>query len=121
MYNDKTLSCRDCSQSFIFTTGEQEFFATKGFTNEPTRCPECRASRKRGQDNYGGGSYTSGGYSGGDGYERRERQMFSAICSTCGKEALVPFQPRTDKPVYCSDCFATQRGSSYSNTSRDRY
>ena len=118
MYNDKTLTCRDCSQSFIFTTGEQEFFATKGFTNEPTRCPECRASRKRGQDNYSGGGYSGGGY------ERAERQMFSATCSQCGKEALVPFQPRTDKPVYCSDCFAAQRsgGSSYSGGGdRGRY
>ena len=114
MYNDKTLSCRDCGQSFIFTTGEQEFFATKGFTNEPTRCPDCRANRKRSQDS-GGYSSGGGGYSDGGGYERRERQMFSATCSSCGKEALVPFQPRSNRPVYCSDCFATQRGtSSYS-------
>ena len=65
MYTDKTLTCRDCGQSFVFTTGEQEFFASKGFTNEPSRCPECRASRsQRRTDGY------SGGYSGG-GYERR--------------------------------------------------
>ena len=108
MYTDKTLTCRDCGQSFAFTTGEQEFFAGKGFTNEPSRCPECRAQRKGQQ----GGGYSSGGYSSG-GYERREREMFSAICSQCGKEARVPFQPRADRPVYCSDCFAVQRGDSY--------
>src|SRR4029077_16425612 len=96
--------------SFVFTSGEQEFFASKGFTNEPSRCPDCRNARKRSS----GGDYSSAGYSTGGGYERRERQMFSAVCSSCGKEALVPFQPRSDRPVYCSDCFATQRGSSYS-------
>ena len=111
MYTDKTLTCRDCGASFVFTTGEQEFFASRGFTNEPSRCPECRAARNRSRNEggYGGG----GGYSGGGGYERRERQMFPAVCSQCGKDTMVPFQPREDRPVYCSDCFATQRGSSY--------
>jgi len=111
MYTDKTLTCRDCNQSFMFTTGEQEFFASRGFTNEPSRCPECRAQRKGQQGGYSTGGYSSGGYSGG-GYERREREMFSATCSQCGKEARVPFQPRADRPVYCSDCFAVQRGES---------
>ena len=122
MYNDKTLTCRDCGANFVFTAGEQEFFASKGFTNEPGRCPDCRNARKR---NSGGGDYASGGgYSGGGGgggyaggggggYERRERQMFSATCSSCGKEALVPFQPRSDRPVYCSDCFESVRGARY--------
>ena len=116
MYTDKTLTCRECNQSFTFTAGEQEFFALKGFTNEPSRCPDCRAQRKGRQ-----GDYSSAGYSGG-GYERREREMFSATCSQCGKEARVPFQPRADRPVYCSDCFAEQRGSSYSSGgSRNRW
>jgi len=111
MYTDKTLTCRDCNQSFMFTTGEQEFFASRGFTNEPSRCPECRAQRKGQQGGYSTGGYSSSGYSGG-GYERREREMFSATCSQCGQEARVPFQPRADRPVYCSDCFAVQRGES---------
>jgi CxxC-x17-CxxC domain-containing protein len=109
VYNDKTLTCRDCGQNFTFTAGEQEFFAQKGFTNEPTRCPDCRSARKRNNDSYSGGGYSTGG-----GYERREREMFPAVCSSCGKDTQVPFQPRNDRPVYCSDCFATQRGSSYS-------
>ena len=126
-YADKVLTCRDCGQSFVFTTGEQEFFASRGFTNEPTRCRDCRQARKAsagGGYNSGGGSYSSGGgYSsggyGGGGYggERREREMFSVTCSACGNEAQVPFQPRGDKPVYCSDCFSQQRsgggGASY--------
>ncbi len=101
---DKTLTCRDCGKEFTFTAGEQEFFAQKGFTNEPSRCPECRAARKT------SGGYSSGGYSSG-GYERREREMFPAVCAQCGKETQVPFQPSGDRPVYCSDCFSGQRSS----------
>jgi CxxC-x17-CxxC domain-containing protein len=107
MYTDKTLTCRECGANFAFTTGEQEFFASRGFTNEPSRCPECRAARNRGRE--------GGGYSSGGGYERREREMFPAVCSQCGKATQVPFQPRTDRPVYCSDCYAAQRGSNYSS------
>jgi CxxC-x17-CxxC domain-containing protein len=107
-YTDKTLTCRDCGNPFTFTEGEQEFFAQRGFTNEPGRCPECRAARK-GQR--GGTSYDSDrGYSGG-GYTRGPREMFSAVCSECGQTAQVPFQPRADKPVYCSSCFERVRGS----------
>jgi CxxC-x17-CxxC domain-containing protein len=125
-YADKTLTCRDCGQAFTFTTGEQDFYASRGFTNEPTRCADCRAARKasRGDSGgYSGGSYsTDGGYSsggggyssgGGGGYGRRE--MFTATCSSCGNEARVPFQPRGDKPVYCSDCFSKQGGGSRSS------
>ena len=121
MYTDKTLVCRDCSQNFVFTTGEQEFFASRDFTNEPSRCPECRAQRKQSQGGSYAGGYSTGGYSGG--YERREREMFPAVCSECGKNTQVPFQPRGDRPVYCSDCFAAQRGNSYAGAGggRNRY
>ena len=121
-YTDKALTCRDCGQAFVFTTGEQEFFAQKGFTNEPSRCPECRAARKA-QRGEGSGGYSSGGYdtgyspggygSGGGGYGHQEREMFSATCSTCGQEARVPFQPRGDKPVYCAYCFTPRQSSGY--------
>ena len=128
-FQDKTLVCRDCGQPFSFTAGEQEFYAQRGFTNEPSRCPSCRQARKAQQ---GGGGYSSGGYSGGGGgyssgggYDRPQRQMYPAVCSQCGKETQVPFQPRGDKPVYCSDCFAEQRQSGgYSSGGgygRDRY
>jgi CxxC-x17-CxxC domain-containing protein len=106
MYTDRSLTCRDCGQTFVFTSGEQEFFASRGFQNDPSRCPSCRAQRRQ-----TGGDYASagaGGYAGG-GYERRERQMFPATCSECGKETMVPFQPRTDRPVYCSECFEQHR------------
>jgi CxxC-x17-CxxC domain-containing protein len=111
-YADKSLTCRDCAQAFVFTAGEQEFHASKGFNNEPSRCQDCRAARKaaRGDEPSGSRYGSSSGYSSG-GYDRQERQMYSATCADCGNEARVPFQPRGDKPVYCSDCFSKQRSS----------
>jgi CxxC-x17-CxxC domain-containing protein len=104
---------------FVFTSGEQEFYAQKGFTNEPTRCPSCRQQRKAGGSSSRGG-YSSGGYSDRDSYgsSRGPREMHTAICASCGKEAQVPFVPRGDKPVYCSDCFQQQRQSSGRSSSR---
>jgi CxxC-x17-CxxC domain-containing protein len=104
IYQDKTLTCRDCGVEFIFSGSEQEFFAQKGFTNEPGRCPSCRAANKARRDGGSSGSF------GGGSYGRRE--MFPAVCAQCGKDTQVPFQPRTDRPVYCSDCYSAQRGES---------
>ena len=99
MYTDETLTCVDCARTFPFTASEQEFFASKGFTNKPSRCGDCRAARKAA----GGGRTGSsrGGYGG-------QREMFQATCSQCGGVAEVPFQPRGDRPVYCRDCFASR-------------
>jgi CxxC-x17-CxxC domain-containing protein len=106
---DKILTCADCGQEFTFTSAEQQFFADRGFS-EPRRCASCRAIRKAQRGDSGG--YSSGGYSsGGGGYDRPQREMFSATCSNCGKEAQVPFRPTSGKPVYCSDCFQSQRRS----------
>ena len=128
-YADKNLTCRDCGQPFTFTAGEQEFYDSRGFSNSPSRCPNCRAERKAGRSSGGGyssGGYSSGGYSSGGyssgGYSDsgygRERQMYSVTCSSCGNEARVPFQPRGDRPVYCSDCFANQGGGGRSRSYR---
>jgi CxxC-x17-CxxC domain-containing protein len=111
---DKTLTCSDCGMEFAFTEREQEFYAEKGFS-EPRRC---RSYSSGGYDSGGyggGGGYSAGGYGGGGGggYGQRSsgpREMFAATCSSCGKEAKVPFRPTNGKPVYCSDCFRTQRG-----------
>jgi CxxC-x17-CxxC domain-containing protein len=100
-FTDKTLTCADCGSPFTFTAGEQEFHQSKGFTNEPRRCPTCRAARR-----------TDGGGGGGGGFSRGDREMFSATCGSCGKEAKVPFQPRGDRPVYCNECFQSQPRSS---------
>lgn len=91
MYEDKTLKCKDCGAEFIFTAGEQEFYAERGFQNEPLRCKACRDLRKNG------------------GAAKREREFFTAICADCGKEAKIPFQPVSDRPVYCSECFAARK------------
>ena len=107
-HTDKVLKCEDCQQEFTFSASEQEFFASRDFST-PRRCPSCRAIRKaaRGQD--AGGSSYGGGYGGGGYGGSREREMFSATCANCGKEALVPFRPSGVRPVYCSDCFSTHR------------
>jgi CxxC-x17-CxxC domain-containing protein len=112
LYSDKVLTCADCGQEFVFSAREQEFYATRQFS-EPRRCGSCRASRKaaRGDSGGYGGSYGGGGgsYGGDSGYSRGPREMFTATCSSCGKEAQVPFRPTSGKPVYCSDCFALRR------------
>jgi CxxC-x17-CxxC domain-containing protein len=97
-YTEKTLTCQDCGQSFSFSAEDQEFFATKGYT-EPKRCPSCRQARKTERGSGGGGGGGGGGYG-------SERQMYPAVCAECGKETEVPFQPRGDRPVYCRDCFS---------------
>jgi CxxC-x17-CxxC domain-containing protein len=98
-FQDKTLTCSDCGATFTFSAEDQEFFQSKGYTNEPKRCPECRQARKT--ERFGS--------SGGGGGARR--QMFPATCAQCGKATEVPFQPRGDKPVYCSDCYRKTRPS----------
>ena len=105
---DKTLTCSDCGQEFAFTASEQQFYADRQFS-EPRRCPSCRASRKAARGDAGGGSGYSGGGSSSGGYDRGPREMFSATCASCGREAQVPFRPNGTKPVYCSDCFSKQR------------
>jgi CxxC-x17-CxxC domain-containing protein len=118
MYTDETLSCVDCAQPFTFSAGEQSFFAEKGFTNKPNRCPDCRAARKAqrgaGGGGGGGGFGARSGGGGGGGYGgggRTQREMFTATCSGCGGVASVPFQPRGDKPVYCRTCFDSRSGA----------
>ena len=113
MYADKTLTCSDCGEQFVFTESEQQFFADRGFT-EPRRCSSCRAARKAQQGSsssggYGAGGGYGGGSGGGGGYSRGPREMFDATCSSCGKATQVPFRPTQGKPVYCNECFATRR------------
>lgn len=89
MFEDKTLVCKDCGKEFIFTAGEQEFYAEKGFQNEPVRCKECRGARKASRNS--------------------DREMYDAICAECGAPTKIPFQPRNDRPVYCSACFQNHK------------
>ena len=96
-FQEKSLLCSDCGTSFTFTIQEQERFASRGLTNEPKRCSWCRAARKieLNKDAYTVGSYIY----------RPQRQFFPTTCANCGKNTQVPFQPRGNKPVYCSDCY----------------
>lgn len=89
MYEDKNLTCKDCGNEFVFTAGEQEFYAEKGFVNEPQRCKSCRDARKNSN--------------------RPSREMFTATCAECGCETQVPFQPTEGRPVFCRECFAKRR------------
>ncbi|CAN5751426.1 zinc-ribbon domain containing protein [soil metagenome] len=110
MQTDRTLTCADCGQEFVFTSSEQQFYTDRGFS-DPRRCRNCRAARKAsmggGDQSMGGGGY--GGGAGGGFRERRPREMFEATCSNCGKTANVPFRPTSGKPVYCDDCFSQRR------------
>lgn len=96
MYQDETLTCRDCGKEFVFTASEQAFYAEKGFQNKPRRCPGVPRCIPRSERQC-----------------RPQREMYTAICADCGKETQVPFQPRGDKPVYCRDCFANHRQPRY--------
>jgi len=88
-YQDKTITCKDCGNEFTFTASEQEFYASKGFQNEPARCPTCRATFKQ--------------------QRRQDREMFDAVCAECGAQTQVPFRPTEGRPVYCKDCFKKHR------------
>jgi len=92
-FEDKFIECSDCGNTFTFSVKDQELFHSKGYTHAPKRCPSCRQARKT--ERYGNS---------GSGY-RSSRQMFPAVCAECGKDTQVPFEPRGDKPVYCSDCY----------------
>ena len=98
-FQEKSLQCSDCGATFTFSAEEQEFFASKGYTNEPKRCPSCRQARK--SERYGSSSSSYGS----------RRQMFPAVCAQCGKDTEVPFEPREGRPVYCSVCYNAVRVS----------
>lgn len=89
-FSDQTLTCRDCQQQFVWTAGEQQFYAEKGLLNAPARCPACRANRR---------TRTSSD----------QRVQTEVICAECGERTTVPFVPRNGNPVYCSRCFERMR------------
>ncbi|MBP2631641.1 MAG: CxxC-x17-CxxC domain containing protein [Firmicutes bacterium] len=97
MAQDKTLSCKDCGTDFVFSASEQDFYAEKGFANEPGRCPECRSARKQERN---GGSRNGG---------QQQREMHDVTCAACGVETQVPFKPSNDRPVFCRDCFQSNK------------
>lgn len=96
MYQDKSITCRDCGEEFVFTAGNKSSTRQRGW-NEPTRCKDCRGRRKAERGGQGGGS------------ARPRREMYSVTCADCGQETQVPFQPSQDRPVYCRECFNRRR------------
>ena len=90
---DKDMVCRECGNPFVWTAGEQEFYAQKGLLHEPQRCPDCRRRAKA------------------ERAAARAQSMHDIVCSNCGRAGQVPFAPRTDRPVYCSECFEARRVS----------
>ena len=84
MYEDEKLICEDCGSEFVFTAGEQEFYAQRGLVNKPKRCPECRKNRR----------------------QKNRKKMYEVTCSKCGCQTKVPFKPIEGKEVYCKDCYA---------------
>ncbi len=99
-YEDRTLTCVECSNAFTFSADDQQYHADKGYENEPKRCESCRQARR---------NQSSGGGFGG-GFDRGPREMHPVVCAECGKDTTVPFVPRGDRPVYCSDCFSRRGG-----------
>ena len=95
-YHDKVLKCSECGAEFVFTAGEQMFFADKGFKNEPKRCKGCKAARAQGSADSGSNGTT-------------QRVETKTVCSQCGKETTVPFKPTQGRPVYCRECFQQRR------------
>jgi CxxC-x17-CxxC domain-containing protein len=85
---DKNITCKDCGNPFVFSVRDQQFYAEKGFENEPQRCRDCRNARKSQRSTVGA------------------REMFDAVCAQCGTSTTVPFKPRGDRPVYCRACFS---------------
>ncbi len=99
-YEDRNLSCVECNSEFVFSADDQQYHAERGY-EDPKRCPSCRQAKRAGGGGDGGGG---GGYGG-------SRQMYDAVCADCGSACQVPFQPRQDRPVYCSDCFSKHKPS----------
>ena len=95
-YEDRTLTCVECGSEFTFSADDQQFHASRGY-QDPKRCPNCRQSRR----SEGGG--------GGGGSSSYSRTMYDAVCGNCGTATQVPFLPRQDRPVYCSDCFSKMK------------
>ncbi len=93
-FQDKVLVCVDCSAEFIFTSGEQMFFADKGFKHEPKRCKLCKAKRQQNQGN-----------------SQHQRVETVISCSQCGRETTVPFRPTQGRPVYCRECYQQRRAA----------
>ncbi len=96
VFEDRTIVCCDCSEEFVFDADEQQFYADKGFENDPKRCKPCRQKKKDSRNSSRGGGFG-------------QREMHDVVCADCGENTQVPFKPSGDRPVYCRDCYQKKR------------
>lgn len=112
-YQDKMLTCADCHQPFAFTAREQEFHASKGFTNEPKRCRNCRQARKsqrtpvvtevaRPRSENGKAPVIAPTVA-------ESPRSFTSICNACGGEAVLSYEPTGNRAVLCAACYEKVR------------
>lgn len=105
VHTDQTVECRECGKEFAWTVADQEEASSRGHHHTPSRCAECRTARRQRR----GDAAHAPSHDGPGGMGRQRREMHSAICAECGAQAQVPFVPRNDRPVYCSNCFEKVR------------
>jgi len=94
-FEDSLLHCIDCSAEFVWTAGEQAFFAEKGLQNPPKRCKPCKKEKNRRLD-----AIEAARASG-----KRHTIEVRAECARCSVSTTVPFYPSQGRPVYCRTCF----------------
>lgn len=99
---DKVITCRTCETPFVFSAGEQEFFALKGLKNIPVRCPNCRTSLKL---------FKKG---------KAADEGADVPCYSCGEITRVPFKPTGLRPVFCHTCFHKQKEQAVGKTLENR-
>ena len=98
MFNDKNLTCVQCAKPFIFRAGEQEFFSTRGLTNVPKRCENCRIYNRLCRAG-------------------KSTDVISKVtCEECRAEFVIPFRPLGYKPVYCNTCFKGRKAAEVRHT-----
>ena len=93
-FKDKSLVCVECSQTFVWTAGEQLFYHDRNFKNEPKRCKDCKSRRSE-----------------RTGQAPRGRVETTTTCSQCGRETTVPFRPTQGRPVLCKECFSNRKAA----------
>ncbi len=92
---DSDILCIDCSQTFVWTSGEQAFFRDKSLQNPPKRCKGCKKAKNKRLEAIDLAK-TLG---------IRQRVEVIAKCAKCEEMTTVPFYPSQGRPVYCRACF----------------
>ena len=115
---DRTITCAACQHDFAITASERLFYAERGY-QEPTYCPECRARRRAerhsellaatGAMQTASRLGTYGGFAAQSPRGAEGTSRYTTVCTSCGGEAVVPFQPRPGRPVYCRRCFGARK------------